>query len=76
MRCGACNVANLQIADILTPWAPSGLQLESAYDYNEDDEWDEDDANWNGEEEAAEGEGGGVRACRARLGERWWGHEL
>ncbi|RYZ08417.1 MAG: DUF1552 domain-containing protein [Myxococcales bacterium] len=32
LRCGACNVANLQIADILTPWAPSGLQLESAYD--------------------------------------------
>ena len=32
MRCGATNVANLQIADILTPWAPSGLQLVSAYD--------------------------------------------
>jgi hypothetical protein len=32
MRCGAANVANLQIADILTPWAPSGLQLVSAYD--------------------------------------------
>jgi hypothetical protein len=32
LRCGATNVANLQIADILTPWAPSGLQLESAYD--------------------------------------------
>lgn len=32
LRCGAANVANLQIADILTPWAPSGLQLESAYD--------------------------------------------
>jgi hypothetical protein len=32
LRCGACNVANLQIADFLTPWAPSGLQLESAYD--------------------------------------------
>jgi Protein of unknown function (DUF1552) len=32
LRCGACNVANLQIADILTPWAPAGLQLESAYD--------------------------------------------
>ncbi len=32
LRCGIVNVANLQIADILTPWAPSGLQLESAYD--------------------------------------------
>ena len=32
LRCGAVTVANLQIADILTPWAPSGLQLESAYD--------------------------------------------
>ena len=32
LRCGATNVANLQIADILTPWAPSGLQLESGYD--------------------------------------------
>jgi hypothetical protein len=32
MRCGATNVANLQIADILTPWAPSGLQLRSDYD--------------------------------------------
>jgi len=32
LRCGAVNVANLQIADILTPWAPSGLQLKSDYD--------------------------------------------
>ena len=32
LRCGAANVANLQIADILTPWAPSGLQLVSDYD--------------------------------------------
>lgn len=32
LRCGATNVANLQIADILTPWAPSGLQLVSDYD--------------------------------------------
>lgn len=32
LRCGAVNVANLQIADILTPWAPSGLQLVSDYD--------------------------------------------
>jgi hypothetical protein len=32
LRCGATNVANLQIADILTPWAPSGLQLKSDYD--------------------------------------------
>lgn len=32
LRCGATNVANLQIADILTPWAPSGLQLRSDYD--------------------------------------------
>jgi hypothetical protein len=31
LRCGSANVANLQIADILTPWAPSGLQLDSAY---------------------------------------------
>jgi hypothetical protein len=32
LRCGATNVANLQIADMLTPWAPSGLQLKSDYD--------------------------------------------
>lgn len=31
LRCGLTNVANLQIADILTPWAPSGLQLNSDY---------------------------------------------
>jgi hypothetical protein len=31
LRCGATHVANLEIADILTPWAPSGLQLESGY---------------------------------------------
>ena len=32
MRCGLTHVANLQIADILTPWAASGLQLKSDYD--------------------------------------------
>ncbi|MCA9602018.1 MAG: DUF1552 domain-containing protein [Myxococcales bacterium] len=31
LRCGLTNVANLEIADILTPWMPSGLQIESAY---------------------------------------------
>jgi hypothetical protein len=31
LRCGLMNVANLEIADILTPWAPSGLQVESGY---------------------------------------------
>ncbi len=32
LRCGVVNVANLEIADILAPWAPSGLQVESAFD--------------------------------------------
>jgi hypothetical protein len=32
LRCGLTHVANLEIADILTPWAPSGLQVESGYD--------------------------------------------
>lgn len=31
LRCGLTNVANLEIADILTPWAPGGLQVESGY---------------------------------------------
>jgi hypothetical protein len=31
LRCGLTNVANLEIADILTPWAPSGLQVDSGY---------------------------------------------
>ena len=31
LRCGLMHVANLEIADILTPWAPSGLQVESGY---------------------------------------------
>ena len=31
LRCGLMNVANLEIADILVPWAPSGLQVESGY---------------------------------------------
>lgn len=34
------------------------FHLESSYDYGEDDEWDEDDANWNGEEEELEDEAG------------------
>ncbi len=32
MRCGLTHVADLEITDFLTPWAPSGLQLESGYD--------------------------------------------
>lgn len=32
MRCGLTHVADLEIADFLTPWTPSGLQLESGYD--------------------------------------------
>lgn len=32
------------------------FQLESSYDYGGDNEWDEDDANWNGEEEATQEE--------------------
>ncbi len=31
LRCGLTNVANLEIADILTPWAPDGLQVDSAF---------------------------------------------
>ncbi len=31
LRCGLTNVANLEIADILAPWAPSGLQVDSAF---------------------------------------------
>jgi hypothetical protein len=32
MRCGLTNVANLEISDILTPWTPAGLRMDSAYD--------------------------------------------
>lgn len=32
LRCGLTNVANLEIADILTPWTEAGLQVESAFD--------------------------------------------
>lgn len=31
LRCGLTNVANLEIADILTPWSPAGLLMDSAY---------------------------------------------
>ena len=31
LRCGLTNVANLEIADILTPWTPTGLAVESAF---------------------------------------------
>ncbi len=31
LRCGLTNVANFEISDILTPWAPSGLQVDSAF---------------------------------------------
>jgi hypothetical protein len=31
LRCGLTHVANLEIADILAPWAPSGPQLEVAF---------------------------------------------
>jgi hypothetical protein len=31
LRCGLMSVANLEIADILVPWAPSGLQVDSGY---------------------------------------------
>lgn len=34
------------------------FHLESTYEYNEEEEWDDDDANWNGEEEATGQEGG------------------
>lgn len=32
LRCGLTNVANLEIADILTPWTPAGLRMDSAFD--------------------------------------------
>ncbi|MEJ7733157.1 MAG: DUF1552 domain-containing protein [Polyangiaceae bacterium] len=32
LRCGLTNVANLEIADILVPWAPSGLLMNSGFD--------------------------------------------
>jgi hypothetical protein len=32
LRCGLTNVANLEIADILTPWTPAGIRVESAFD--------------------------------------------
>jgi hypothetical protein len=31
LRCGLTNVANLEVADILTPWTVAGLQVESGY---------------------------------------------
>ncbi len=31
LRCGLTNVANLEIADILTPWAPAGLLMDSGF---------------------------------------------
>ncbi len=31
IRCGLTNVAVLEIADILTPWTPAGLQVESGF---------------------------------------------
>jgi hypothetical protein len=31
LRCGLMHVANLEIADILVPWSPSGLQVDSGY---------------------------------------------
>jgi hypothetical protein len=31
LRCGLTNVANLEVADILTPWTPAGLQVESGF---------------------------------------------
>jgi len=32
LRCGLTNVANLEIKDILAPWAPSGLLMDSGFD--------------------------------------------
>lgn len=31
MRCGLTNVANLEIADFLTPWTEAGIQVESGF---------------------------------------------
>jgi hypothetical protein len=31
LRCGLTNVANLEIADILTPWTPAGLKVDSGF---------------------------------------------
>jgi hypothetical protein len=31
LRCGLTNVANLEIADILTPWTPAGILVDSAF---------------------------------------------
>jgi hypothetical protein len=31
LRCGLTNVANLEIKDILTPWTPSGLLMDSGF---------------------------------------------
>ena len=31
MRCGLTNVANLEIADFLTPWTDAGIQVDSAF---------------------------------------------
>lgn len=32
LRCGLTNVANLEIADIVTPWTPVGTPMDSAYE--------------------------------------------
>ncbi len=32
LRCGLTNVANLEIADILTPWTPTGCPMDSAFE--------------------------------------------
>jgi hypothetical protein len=32
IRCGLTNVANLEIADIITPWTPTGTPIDSAFD--------------------------------------------
>jgi hypothetical protein len=32
LRCGLTNVANLEIADILTPWTPVGTPIDSAFE--------------------------------------------
>lgn len=42
------------MADIVTDREEAlrdDFHLETTYDYGEDDEWDENEANWNGEEE-------------------------
>jgi hypothetical protein len=32
LRCGLTHVANLEIADILTPWTDAGIRMDSAFD--------------------------------------------